>query len=75
MLVKCQNCGQTIAVSNLGRKRLNHSVKNVCDAIERVRSVTGVAKELGCSRAYIYKVLKSAGIEIKRGIVILPLSQ
>jgi len=65
MLVKCQNCGQTLSVGGLGRKRLNHSVKNVCDALLKYCSVAETAKQLGCSRAYIYKILKTNGLKLK----------
>lgn len=62
MKVQCPHCGQTLSVSGLGRKRLNHSVEIVCDTLTGTGSVTGAAKQLGCSRAYIYKVLKTNGL-------------
>ena len=37
-------------------------VINVCDALRAHRDVLTVAKELGCSRGYIYKVLKANGL-------------
>ncbi len=36
-------------------------VTNVYDALQHNRSVLAAANELGCSRAYIYKVLKANG--------------
>ena len=37
-------------------------VKNVYDALWFHHSVLAAANELGCSRAYIYKVLKADGL-------------
>lgn len=65
MLVECPHCGKSVEVGGLGRKKLNHSVKNVCDALLKYCSVTETAKQLGCSRAYIYKVLKTNGLGSK----------
>ena len=45
-------------VKGLGRRRLDVPVKNVYDALERYRSITVAAQELGVSRGYIYKILK-----------------
>lgn len=47
----------------LGRKRLNIPLKNVCDCLQARRSVVTAAKELGCSPAYIFGVLKAAGLK------------
>jgi len=46
----------------LGRERLNHTVKIVCDALRQCHTVTATARKLNCSRAYIYKVLKANGM-------------
>jgi len=62
MIIRCPNCGKPVVVNGLGRKRLNIPLKNVCDALRLHRSVLAAANELGCSRAYIYKVLKAAGL-------------
>jgi molybdenum-dependent DNA-binding transcriptional regulator ModE len=63
MITKCPRCGETIDLGRVtGRKPLNITVKNVCDAIKACGTVTAAAKELGCSRGYIYKVLKREGI-------------
>ena len=48
-----------------GRKPLDITVKNVCDALEKHQRVSAAATDLGCSRAYIYKVLKENGLSIK----------
>lgn len=61
MKIQCPECGNSITVNGLGRKSLNIAVKNVYDAIQHNPSVTLAAAELGCSRAYIYKVLKAEG--------------
>ena len=59
MLINCPHCGETIVVSSSGRKPLNIPVIFICDALQLHRSVTAAARELGCSRGYIYKVLKT----------------
>ena len=62
MLIQCPHCGGTVAVNGIGRKPFNMSVTKVCDALQHNRSVLAAANELGCSRAYIYKVLKANGM-------------
>ncbi len=62
MIVTCPHCGGTVTVKGLGRKAFNIPVTKVCDALQLHRSVSKAASELGCSRAYIYKVLKAAGL-------------
>jgi len=62
MLVQCPHCGQSVVVNGLGRKAFNMPVTNVYDALRLRRSVLAAANELGCSRAYIYKVLKADGL-------------
>jgi len=59
MLIECPHCGGKIAVNGLGRKTLNIPLINVYDALQVHRNVQGAAYELRCSRAYVYKVLKS----------------
>lgn len=61
MKVQCPNCGERVVVNGLGRKPLNLSVKNVCDTIQDCRDIALAAERLGCSRGYIYKVLKEQG--------------
>ena len=70
MIITCQHCGKTTEVNNLGRKPLSIAVINICDTIQATSSVRAAARKLGCSRAYIYKVLKANGInpsDIERG--------
>ena len=62
MLVQCPHCGNSVVVNGLGRKAFNMPVINVYDALRLHRSVLAAANELGCSRAYIYKVLKAEGV-------------
>ena len=68
MKVQCPNCGETIAVNGIGRKPLNIVVTKVCDALQLYRSAPLAANELGCSRAYIYKVLKTHGLKAQEVI-------
>jgi hypothetical protein len=62
MLVICPHCGETIVVNGLGRKSLAMPVIEIYDALQAHHSVTPAAKSLGCSRPYIYKVLKAKGV-------------
>jgi len=61
MLVTCRNCGEKVTVNGLGRKPLPMPVIKVYDTIREKGSIRAAAQELGCSRAYIYKVLKANG--------------
>ncbi len=65
MKVRCPNCGESIVVNGLGRKPFNMPVTEVCDALRLHRSVPAAAENLGCSRAYIYKVLKGNGLRLR----------
>jgi hypothetical protein len=65
MIVQCPHCGETVAVPSLGRKAFNMPVTKVCDALRLHRGVLAAANSLGCSRAYIYKVLKAGGMTAK----------
>ena len=64
MKVQCPHCGGTVAVNGFGRRPLNIVVTKVCDALRLHCSVLAAANELGCSRAYIYKVLKANGFTV-----------
>jgi len=64
MKVQCPYCGQEVAVNGFGRRPLNIDVTEVCGTLQRCHSVKAAAEELGCSRAYIYKVLKENGRSI-----------
>ncbi len=65
MIILCPYCGKSVAVNGLGRKPLNIPLKNVCEALQAYRSVKASAQELGCSQAYIFKVLKAKGLKLK----------
>lgn len=65
MKVQCPHCGEMVAVHGLCRKRLNLPIKNVLEAIKAHRSVAGAARELRCSPAYIFGVLKANGKKLK----------
>jgi len=65
MIIKCPNCGEKVVVKGLGRKPLNIPLKNVCECLRKHRSVARAAQELGCSQAYIFKVLKANGVNLK----------
>jgi hypothetical protein len=57
--------GKSGYTHKLGRKPLEHSVINVCDTLLSAHSIGGAAKELKCSRGYIYKILKQQGMTPK----------
>jgi hypothetical protein len=61
MIIQCPNCGKSVVVNGLGRKKLNIPFKNVYDALQAYRDVGQAATGLGCSRSYIYKVCKDRG--------------
>ena len=62
MIVNCPHCGGTVAVNGFGRRPLNIPVTKVYDALQLYHSLTAAAESLGCSRAYVYKVLKASGL-------------
>jgi len=65
MIIHCPNCGKSVTVNGMGRKLLNIPVKIICDTLRAHSTVLGAALELGCSRGYIYKILKNAGMTVK----------
>ena len=65
MIVVCPNCGKSVEVKGLGRRRLNISVKNVLDCLCAQRNVSLAAVQLGCSPAYIFGVLRTNGLTLK----------
>ena len=66
MIVTCPNCGKPVAVNGLGRKPLNIPLKNVLESLQAHRSVVAAAKELNCSQAYIFAVLKANGLKLNK---------
>lgn len=65
MIIQCPHCGKTVVVGGLGRKRLDVPVINILGSLRKHRSVAVAAHELGCSRGYIYGVLKSNGLKLQ----------
>ena len=65
MKIRCPSCGRDVVVEGLGRKPLDITVKNVCDALQKHHNIMAVAEELGCSRAYIYRVLKKNNLSLR----------
>jgi len=65
MIVQCPNCGESVVVNGLGRKPLNIPLKNVCEALQAHHNIVAAAKELGCSPAYIFGVLKANKLKLK----------
>jgi hypothetical protein len=65
MIVRCQNCGNSVVASGLGRKPLNIPLKNILEELRRHRSVKAAAHELNCSQGYIFNALKAHGIRLK----------
>lgn len=65
MNVQCPNCGKSVLVNGLGRKRLNIPLKNVLESLQTHHNVVAAASELGCSESYIFGVLKNNGLRLK----------
>lgn len=65
MKINCPKCGEKIAIKGFGRRPLNIVVTKVCDALQLHHSVLAAAKELGCSRGYIYQELNKKGLKPK----------
>jgi hypothetical protein len=65
VIIPCPHCGKSVVVNGLGRKPLNIPLKNVCERLRRHCSVGAAAEELGCSKAYIFKVLKANGLKLR----------
>ncbi len=65
MKVQCPHCGKSVVVNGLGRKRLNIPLKNVCESLQAYKKAAAAAKELNCSQAYIFGVLKANGLKLK----------
>ena len=64
--VICTKCGEKIEVKGPGgRKPKNIPVISVYDKLKATRSIKQAAEELGCSRGYIYKVLKAEGLAMR----------
>ena len=68
MIVRCPHCGKPVVVNGFGRPRLNIPVNKVYDALHLYHSVTAAARELGCSRGYIYKVLRDSRLKSDEGL-------
>ena len=62
MKIQCPNCGNVLVVKGIGRKPYNIGVTTVCDAVQACSTARAAAEKLGCSRPYIYKVLKANGL-------------
>ena len=65
MIVQCPNCGESVVVNGLGRKPLNITLKNVCEALQAHHSIVAAAQELKCSQGYIFNALKTNGLNLK----------
>jgi len=64
MKILCPHCGNSVVVNGLGRKAFNMPVTKVCDALLLQGNVREAAKSLGCSRAFVYKILKTNGLTL-----------
>ncbi len=69
MNIQCPNCGCDIVVKGSGgRKPSTVSLVSVCDALKSYPTVREAAKALGCSRALLYKVLKTGKMTVAGAI-------
>jgi hypothetical protein len=60
-VITCPHCGKVAATLSLGRSASNIGVTEVYDALRLCHSVPSAAEKLGCSRALIYKILRTNG--------------
>ena len=65
MIISCPHCGKSVVVNGLGRKPLNIPLKIVYEALRAHSSVAAAAHDLGCSEAYIFKILKANGLKLR----------
>jgi len=65
MIVRCPYCGESVVVNGLGRKPLSIPLKIVCEALQAHHNIVAAAKELNCSQAYIFGVLKANRLKLK----------
>ena len=65
MIVSCPNCGNPVVVNGLGRKKLNITLINIIECLQKYRNVKKTAQELKCSQAYIFNLLKKNGLRLK----------
>ena len=64
-VIPCPVCGAEIEVqSGIGRPSLNIPVNKVYDSLRITRSIPDSADDLGCSRGYIYGVLKNNNLTL-----------
>jgi molybdenum-dependent DNA-binding transcriptional regulator ModE len=61
-VIVCPHCGGTVEINGLGRRPLNIGVIKICDALRLQGNVREAAKSLGCSCAFVYKILKTNGL-------------
>lgn len=72
MEITCPHCNKVLVVNGFGRKPFNMPVTKVYDALLLHHSVLAAAESLGCSRAYIYKVLKAENLtpaDVIQGVI------
>lgn len=62
MKVQCPNCGKSVMVNGLGRKRRELPVQNILDAYRRYPSVRAVARKLDLPPGTVWNCLKNEGV-------------
>ena len=65
MIIPCPHCGESVVVNGLGRKRLNIPLKNVLESLRAHGNLVAATRELSCSQAYIFGVLKANRLKLK----------
>ena len=65
MKIQCPHCGKSVVINGLGRKPLSIPLKNVREALQAHHNIVAAARELGCSPAYIFGVLKANKLKLK----------
>lgn len=72
MKILCPNCGKSVAVNGLGRKRLNVAVAIVCNALQassgNYRRATEIITDktgIPVTSGFVHKRIKRAGLKLK----------
>ncbi len=66
--ITCPYCHKIAATLRIGRQQTSITVTDVYDALQACGNVSDAAKNLGCSRALIYKILKANGMTARRAL-------
>lgn len=66
MKIVCPHCGKCVFMNKQGRQPLGINDSKVIDVLLDSSTRQEAAKKLGCSRGYIYGVLRGNGLVVKK---------